>query len=389
MVAALLLDQEMTDTDFFKDFHGAQVLKDIAEPQYSAAECEYERLCNVFKYTEDVNIAKGLIYLNYLNDVVKKQLTARNTDEIALSDTVYKVLIGVIKNYTEDQALENINERLPSNFYEKKKNHSISVNYDPRQEFKPVDPMFYIPLREDFPELDNLEKQKTNNLSFLYVHPKKSTTDDVPSNEAYPLQTMFECYKDVIPHYDYREFKAIIHTELNSNRSNDELMEYFLETFGYAAFDFLTEIIKHRNQKIEYSSVLNENDGRLNKKHPADMIAGQVTVQSEKENLLSKKLRKMEKKDKSKYSTMEIKQTEAEYAVAKTTPIFKKSAPQKLDPEEYPHVHDQLRNHMITSYIFGNVKRFRGKFLAGESLFLELDTINFSKINHARKKIAR
>lgn len=41
--------------------------------------------------------------------------------------------------------------------------------------------------------------------------------------------------------------------------------------------------------------------------------------------------------------------TEVEYDIAKTTPIFKKSAPQRLDPDEYPHVHDQLRNHMVTS----------------------------------------
>lgn len=44
------------------------------------------------------------------------------------------------------------------------------------------------------------------------------------------------------------------------------------------------------------------------KKNPAEIIAGQVTVQSEKESLLSKKLRKLEKKDKSKYSTTEINQ---------------------------------------------------------------------------------
>lgn len=41
--------------------------------------------------------------------------------------------------------------------------------------------------------------------------------------------------------------------------------------------------------------------------------------------------------------------TEVEYDIAKSTPIFKKSAPQRIDPEEYPHVHDQLRNHMVTS----------------------------------------
>lgn len=46
----------------------------------------------------------------------------------------------------------------------------------------------------------------------------------------------------------------------------------------------------------------------INKKKPAEIIAGQVTVQSEKESMLSKKLRKMEKKDRSKQSLTEIKQ---------------------------------------------------------------------------------
>lgn len=53
-----------------------------------------------------------------------------------------------------------------------------------------------------------------------------------------------------------------------------------------------------------------ENDIRpkASKKNPAELIAGQVTVQSEKESVLSKKLRKLEKKDKSKYSTVEVRQ---------------------------------------------------------------------------------
>lgn len=33
-----LVPQNMTDTDFFKDFHGAQILKDAPEVQYTAAE---------------------------------------------------------------------------------------------------------------------------------------------------------------------------------------------------------------------------------------------------------------------------------------------------------------------------------------------------------------
>lgn len=40
---------------------------------------------------------------------------------------------------------------------------------------------------------------------------------------------------------------------------------------------------------------------------------------------------------------------ETEYEVARSTPLFKKQVVDKLDPNEYPHIHDQMRNHMITS----------------------------------------
>lgn len=40
---------------------------------------------------------------------------------------------------------------------------------------------------------------------------------------------------------------------------------------------------------------------------------------------------------------------ETEYEDARSTPLFKKQVVDKLDPNEYPHIHDQMRNHMITS----------------------------------------
>ncbi|KAJ8967760.1 hypothetical protein NQ314_002643 [Rhamnusium bicolor] len=373
MVAADYLSGDMVDTlSFFKDFQGAQLLRDVSIRQYFIAECEFERLQDVFKYADDINIAKGLIYLKYLHNVIKKQIVARINDDVPLEDIVYRVLINVVKNYMKNrelnrqvfsrlpqshlekikEVLENIIERLPNNFFKKAPAKLLLKNneYDPCQGRKPIDPIFYIPLKEDFPELDKtFEKSQKNDFSLLYIKPKERPMETANEDSGYPLEAMFEFYKDVISSYDYREFKAIIYTELNSSRSNDELMEYFLDTFGYAAFDFLTEIIRFRTKKIDYSSSVYENDVKGNRKNPAEMIAGQVTVQSEKESLLSKKLRKMEKKDKSKYSTIEIKQTEVEYETAKSTPIFKKNAPQKLDPEEFPHVHDQLRNHMVTT----------------------------------------
>lgn len=188
------------------------------------------------------------------------------------------------------------------------------TNYDPCAGLPEKNPMLYIPLRDEFPELDRiLEKQPKNQFSFLYVKPKEeiqSTPEVVHYSDGYALETMFDCYRDSIPHYTYDEFKNIVQRELNSIKSDDEVMGSLLETFGYDVFDFLNEIIRHRYKKIDYDSIsLYVDPGDINKKPvPSAVIAGQVTVQSEKESVLVKKLRKMEKKEKSKYSTAEIKQ---------------------------------------------------------------------------------
>lgn len=151
------------------------------------------------------------------------------------------------------QALEKIEERLPKDFYQKRSQWtSNNFDYNPCQIKLLHDPLFYIPLKDDFPILNNLVAKKQKDISLLYVQPVEKTVPKYENNKSYPLQTMFECYKDSIPSYNYNEFKTIILNELQSVKSDEEIMDYFLETFGYGAIDFLAEVIRHRN-KIEYS----------------------------------------------------------------------------------------------------------------------------------------
>ncbi|XP_056637201.1 activating signal cointegrator 1 complex subunit 3-like isoform X1 [Diorhabda sublineata] len=369
MVAYSGNENMIQTSSFFADYHGVQQLR-YCPDQYTVADCEYDRLENFFKYADNFQTAQGLMYLKYLHDVVKQQVSSKIQDDIPLENIINDILIDLVKYYKEngvvnkqvfsrlpqshiqkiEKALENLIDRLPNNFYTANNTRNLDTNQVVNSNLQETDPLFYIPLKEDFPEIDRfLEKPQKDNFSLLYIKPKE-TNQHVVNDNGYPLETMFQCYGQSITGYDYRDFKGIVHTELNSNKTNDEVMEYFLETFGYESFDFLTEIIKHRYEKIDYTSQLYEGENtRCNKKNPTEMIAGQVTVQSEKESLLSKKLRKLEKKDKTKFSSTELRQTEVEYDVAKNTPIFKKSSLQILDSEEYPHIHDQLRNHMITT----------------------------------------
>lgn len=91
----------------------------------------------------------------------------------------------------------------------------------------------------------------------MYVYPTIKKTNKNETTSSYPLETMFECYKNSFPNYNYNEFKMIILNELQSTKSDEEILEYFLEIFGYEAIEFLTEIINHRNNRIDYGSFIN------------------------------------------------------------------------------------------------------------------------------------
>lgn len=100
-----------------------------------------------------------------------------------------------------------------------------------------------------------MAKNKKKDFSLLYIQPtEESLIRNFNTSTSYPLHTMFECYKNNIPSYNYNEFKMIVLNELQANKSDQEVLEYYLETFGYEAIDFLTEIIRHRNKKIDYST---------------------------------------------------------------------------------------------------------------------------------------
>lgn len=155
--------------------------------------------------------------------------------------------------------MEKIEEKLPSDFYEKRYKWScINFPYDPCQIKLHHDTLYYVPLKDNFPVLDSLEKRSNSkDISLLYVYPMVKSTNKNESTSVYPLETMFECYKDSFPNYNYNEFKMIVLNELQSMKNDQEVLEYFVEIFGFEAIEFLTEIISHRNNKIDYAALMN------------------------------------------------------------------------------------------------------------------------------------
>ncbi|KAF7284822.1 hypothetical protein GWI33_021579 [Rhynchophorus ferrugineus] len=361
------------NSSFLKDFHSLQCLQDTNIQQYSPAECEYDRIESTFKYGKTFHIVKGLLYLKFLRDSIQKQIILKQKDDISLEEMICEHLVKIVRDYKEKkyfdksffsrvppsmleciyQQVENIADRLPVDHFEKKHHTFILNNTDLSKCMKNENPIFSLPLLDNLPDIENNDQRK-NAFSLLYVEPKNQSNQK--EIEAYPLETMFEIYKESIPNYNYNEFKSIVQDQLISDRSDDDVVAYLLDTFGYTIFDFISEIIKNRYKKIDYGDRLYVESGiaaKTCKNTSSAVIAGTVTVQSEKESNLLKKLRKIEKKERNKITT-EIEQTEAEYEVARNTPIFKRQAIAKIDPDEYPHVHDQMRNHMITTKYDGN-----------------------------------
>lgn len=359
---------------FFKDFHGLQKIETIQILPYSISECEYERIENLFKYSNDSNTSTGLIFLHYFRDIIKRQIEVTIKDDVPLEEIICKNIVKILKEYKLRQyfnrqffvklpantleriykLVENITDRLPNDHFNRVYNKDTQPSWDIDflKPYVSLNPVFSVPLKDKFPEIQNkIDNQKKNEFSLLYIDPKN---DSQKHSESYSLQTMFEIYKDSIPNYNYEEFKSIVQDQLISNKSDDDVAAYLLDTFGCAIFDFISEIVRNRHNVIDYSSKQYFENGSnslktFTKNSSSAVIAGTVTVQSEKESNALKKLRKIEKKEKSKMSSTEIEQAEVEYEVAKSTPLFKRQAPFKIDPEEYPHVHDQMRNHMITT----------------------------------------
>lgn len=150
--------------------------------------------------------------------------------------------------------MEKIEEKLPNDFYQRDcKRAYNNFTYDPCQITILPDTLFYIPFKDEFPVLDSLAKKNLNkDISLLYTYPKEEIVRSENST-SYPLETLFECYKDSFPTYNYSEFKMIVLNELQSVKSDEEVLECFLETFGFEPIEFLSEVIKHRNT-IDYST---------------------------------------------------------------------------------------------------------------------------------------
>lgn len=129
---------------------------------------------------------------------------------------------------------------------------------DPLKSVKPLNPIYYIPLLEDLPQVEQLTK-KSSKSDFTFLQPFQTSS----SNDSYKLDMMFEIYKDAIPNYNYEEFKSIVREQLESDRNDDEVVAYLIDTFGCNLFDFISEIVRNRHKNIDYGKSTGGNKSKI------------------------------------------------------------------------------------------------------------------------------
>lgn len=268
-----------------------------------------DRLYRYFKYEDSTNGLKCIIYLESIKKVFRIHLKEFVSD-LLLEDVVNMCLLQVLKDFNLGQSeirgvlkklpqkqlekvrlgLDYINDNLPVDFFKKKVNPSRFINSDVKKPpEKELDLIFYIPMTENDPYIEEEIEEST-------------LAAAASSGTQYNIKKRYDYYKTQIAEFPFDEFKEIISTGLNSQKSNEELFNYFLDIFGCEVFEFLNEIIQHRFAQIEWTEGEKPAPQRrlepknINRYTPA--LASQVIVQSEEEKNFAKTMRKIEKKQK-------------------------------------------------------------------------------------------
>ncbi|XP_035210499.1 activating signal cointegrator 1 complex subunit 3-like, partial [Stegodyphus dumicola] len=155
---------------------------------------------------------------------------------------------------------------------------------------------------------------------------------------------------------------------LKSDKSNEELQNELFDLLGYERFELIQDILKHRNEII-FSKVIEANNIKepsVIEKRPSYMT--QVVIQSETEKLLSKQIRKDEKRiqrDQNRgieenpgiLNPQRLKQLREEALItAHNTPLFHHASASSTvyETATYPNVYDMnAKTKMTASFISG------------------------------------
>lgn len=68
--------------------------------------CEFDRLQNIFVYTDNFSRAEGLFYLRYLYNVIRKLIYSNKQDDVPLDNLVYNALNRLVRNFRRNHQID-------------------------------------------------------------------------------------------------------------------------------------------------------------------------------------------------------------------------------------------------------------------------------------------
>ena len=151
---------------------------------------------------------------------------------------------------------------------------------------------------------------------------------------------------------------------LNSTKTNDEIQTDLFDLLGFDAFDLILKILEHRNDIITAAIQPSYQDDQADyqyidptRKQNKPLPGQQVTIQSEHEKNLLKKMAKEERKlmrrDPELYNELFQVNREQE-EIIRNTPLFKKAIPGNV--QQYPYVFDEFAQRKLSSAYVGGAK---------------------------------
>ncbi|XP_045481609.1 activating signal cointegrator 1 complex subunit 3-like [Harmonia axyridis] len=217
-----------------------------------------------------------------------------------------------------------------------------------------------------------VEKKEIHNIDNLFKYVENKP--DSAKSSKYPLFERYELYRSKIMVFSkYADFMDHIVKSLESSKNNEELFNDLLDTLGCEVFDFIKEMVENRYSDIDFSSPFDDETVRkyLSKRNQmknGPALASQVIVQSEEEKNLAKKLRKLEKKERGKFSD-EIESVSDDLRTEQMRPMFRR-IPEVV--ETFPHVYDNKFTKFATIHKGSTIKLPENAVQKRNNLFTEI-----------------
>lgn len=350
-----------------------------SKPQSSLASYKINSLMIYFKMVLKSKEAKETQwilslenFLKLVQDYILKDTT--KSYEHMLMELIVRVIehshrntksINIIKNklpqnmhFQVDEDIETLIQWIPKKYFFK---INLNMPSDVHLDITNILSRYYSPgentlFFENF-ILDTVDKDEVN-IDINSILKFNSFEKKVQTNNqsTFSLYDLYMLNKSKIPAFlDYQEFCSYVSSNLNSTTSSEIIFNDFLDTFGYDMWDTISSIIQNR-YNIDYSTPLIQGNSKilLNKKIQSNYtpaMASQVTVQSEEEKILAKKLRKLERKgqnlDESEWISEKLVNKQYE-------PIFKMQKTQA--PLNLPHVYERQMTKNATIHKSSSIK---------------------------------